>query len=345
VSLKYTHILRYVAETPWAILQSKFSEMMGALAYRAAGHTFTAAEIRARIGDDDAGPARASKRGAIAVIPIHGVIAHRMGSMDDTSGGTSCERIGAMLKAVMADDGIGTVILDVDSPGGTVTGMSELAADVFAARESKKIIAVVNGMMASAAYCIGSQAHEIVSIPSGVSGSIGVFSAHEDMSAALEKEGIKITLISAGKFKTEGNPFEPLSDEAREHMQGRVDAAYQQFVKDVARGRGVAVSAVKGGYGQGRALDAKAAKEAGLVDRIATMDEVIGKLVGRKAGAGMRAVFETAPLVAGAPVPEFPTEIAAAIKRAEADLTAALALPQADGDDGEADRYRRLRLL
>jgi ClpP class serine protease len=65
-----------------------------------------------------------------------------------------------------------------------------------------------------------------------------------------------VTLISAGTYKTEGNPFEPLSDEALAVKQALVDAAYGQFVKAVARGRGVTPAAVRGGYGEGRALSA-----------------------------------------------------------------------------------------
>jgi ClpP class serine protease len=73
-------------------------------------------------------------------------------------------------------------------------------------------------------------------------GSIGVFLAHQDLSAALEKEGVKVTLISAGKFKTEGNPFEPLSDDAKGASAGACRrAAYEAFVKAVAKGRGVSV--------------------------------------------------------------------------------------------------------
>ncbi len=288
--MKYLHIARYIAETPWAIWPAKLAEILSVFAYRAAGHDFTDDEIRARIGDG-ATAAMASKRGAVAVIPIRGVIAHRMGSMDDSSGGTSTERIGAMLSQVMADDSIGTIILDVDSPGGTVPGVSELAGQIFAAREqgTKRIVAHVNSLAASAAYWLASQADEIVSLPSGTVGSIGIFTVHEDLSAALAKEGINITLISAGKYKTAGNPFAPLSDDERAIIQARVDTAYGQFLKDVARGRGVSVSDVRNGYGEGRALDAKAAKAAGLIDRIATMDDTIGRLVGRKSTGGLQA--------------------------------------------------------
>lgn len=297
--MKYTHIARYVAETPWAILPSKMADLLSVLAFRAAGHEFTPAEIQARIGGGSE-PAGSSKRGAVAVIPIRGVIAHRMSGMEETSGGTSCEGIARMFRAALEDDSVGTIVFDCDSPGGTVTGVAELADEIFAAREQKRIVAVANGLMASAAYHLGSQAHEIVSIPSGIVGSIGVFAVHQDLTKALEQEGIAVTVISAGKYKTERLPFQPLSAEAKVELQGQVDAAYAIFTKAVARGRGVSASDVKTGYGEGRALTGPEAKKAGLVDRIETFDGVLGRLVGRKAPAGMRAESEEGALVAAA---------------------------------------------
>ncbi len=294
--MKYPLAVHYVASNLWAIDPGKLAELVSVLAFRAAGHAYSAEEIQARIGAGG-GSQEASRTqgGAVAVIPIRGVIAHRMSAMEDSSGGTSAEGIGKMLRAAMADASVGTILLDIDSPGGTVTGVSELAAELFAMRgQGKKIVAQVNGMAASAAYWLAAQADEIVSLPSGVAGSIGVFMAHKEMSKALEQEGINVTLISAGKFKVEGNPFQPLTEEAKAVMQAEVDAAYGQFVKDVARGRGVSVADVRNGYGEGRALTAKDAKAAGLIDRIATMDETIGRLVGRKAPAGMRALYEAA---------------------------------------------------
>lgn len=294
--MKYLNVCRYVAETLWAIHPTKLTELLSVLAFKANGGEFTAEDIAARIGDSK--PAAAStKRGAVAVIPIRGVIAHRMDAMSDTSGGTSIERIGAMLSQIAGDSSIETIVYDIDSPGGTVPGVQELASQMFALRGQKRQIAQVNNLAASAAYWLAAQADEIVSLPSGTAGSIGVFTAHQDLSKALENEGINVTLISAGKFKVEGNPFEPLSDEAKAVMQARVDDAYASFVKDVARGRGVKVADVKGGFGQGRALGAKDALEAGLIDRIGTMDDTISALVGRST-SGMRAEDDALALLA-----------------------------------------------
>jgi signal peptide peptidase SppA len=297
--MKYELIAHYVASNLWAMQSSKMAEFIRVLAFRAAGHEFTADEIKARIGDGGGGSSDTTTQGSVAVIPVRGVIAHRMGSMDDTSGGTSCERIGAMIDQVAADPSIPTIVYDFDTPGGTIPGVQELAAKMFALRGQKKQIGMVQGLAASAGYWLASQCDEIVSIPSGLAGNIGVFTVHQDLSKALEKEGIDVTLISAGKYKTAGNPFEPLSDDERAVIQARVDAVYAQFVKDVARGRGVSASEVRSGYGEGRALVAKDAKAAGLIDRIGTMDETLGRLVGRRAPGGLRAEGEPGELTPG----------------------------------------------
>lgn len=286
--MKYQLLARYVSETLWAIAPGKLAELIGVLAYRAAGHEFTPAEITARIGNGG-GSSSIRKQGAIAVVPVRGVLAHRMSALDDSSGGASAESISAQLDQIAADPGIGTIVYDFDSPGGTVPGIQELAAQMFALRGQKTQIAQVNSLAASAAYWLASQCDEIISIPSGTAGSIGVFTAHQDLSKALEQEGIDVTVISAGKYKLEGSPFGPLGDDAKAVLQDRVDTAYGQFVKDVARGRGVSQAAVRDGYGQGRALGAKDAERAGLIDSIGTMDQTIERLVGRKPAAGMKA--------------------------------------------------------
>jgi signal peptide peptidase SppA len=288
--MKYGHIVSYVASQMWAIEPNKFNELLAVLAFRASGQAFTADEIRARIGDSR-GPSSSSQNGNIAIIPVRGVIANRMGSMDDSSGGTSCERIGAMIDQVAADPSISTIVYDFDTPGGTVAGLQALADKMFALRGKVTQIAMVNGLCASAGYWLASQCDEIVSDIDGETGSIGVrWTPHQDISAALAKEGIVVTEIAVGKYKTEGSPFVPLSDETKAFKLAQAQAVYDEFTASVARGRKTTPAAVEAGYGEGRVLLAKDAKAAGLIDRIGTMDETIGRLIGRQpAVTGMRA--------------------------------------------------------
>jgi len=219
----------------------------------------------------------------VAVIPIRGVIQHRPDIFMSIFGGTSSVSIARAVQAAASDDSVDTIVLDVDSPGGEVHGVTEAAAAVFEARSRKRIVAIANGVMASAAYWIGSAAHEVVATPSGEVGSIGVIAMHQDVSAAMEAAGVKTTIISAGRHKADGSPLQPLTDEARAAIQADVDSYYDLFVRDVARHRGTTPAQVRSGYGQGMVLTAQAAKSAGLVDRVESMDALLVRLAGGKA--------------------------------------------------------------
>ena len=146
------------------------------------------------------------------------------------------------------------------------------------------MVAVANTQMASASYWIASAADEVVVTPSGSVGSIGVLTAHEDLSNALEMAGIRITIIGAGKYKTEANPFEPLSAEARAHMQSQVDSYGKLFFDRVAKNRDVTSHAVRTGFGQGRMVSAHHAPPELMADRVATLDQIVRRLMNRGSG-------------------------------------------------------------
>jgi signal peptide peptidase SppA len=272
--MKYAHILMAITEERWAIQQAKLQAILDFLADQSAGAKYSAEELEARIGRG-AEKAVAKQDGAVALIPIRGVIANRMSMMDDISGGTSSEALAKSFQAAVLDGAIKAIIFDVDSPGGAFSGCEELSSMIYAARGKKPIIAHVNSKAASAAYYIASAADEIVVTPSGSVGSIGVLGVHDDLSGALEQAGVKKSIISAGKFKADGNPFEPLDDATRARIQASVDSAYDMFVRAVARNRSVALSAVREGFGQGDMLDAGPALAEGMVDRIGTLEETL----------------------------------------------------------------------
>jgi signal peptide peptidase SppA len=223
------------------------------------------------------------KSGRVAMISLMGSITRRGSLWSDFFGGATVDGLISALRNVAADDGISTVLLNIDSPGGTVDGLPELASEVRKLRDSKHVVAIANSLAASAAYWVASQADEIVATPEAMVGSIGVFTVHLDYSAMMEQDGVKATFIQAGKYKTEANPYQPLTEEAQQHLQSLVDEAYGLFVADVAKGRGVTAAQVRSDYGQGRVLTAKDAKAAGLIDRIAGYQETIARLTGLKA--------------------------------------------------------------
>lgn len=278
--------------TPWAVMPERLSAMSAVVA-RWAAERDASPEVMEQVRADAAqvearrGEASRAGNGGIAVLPFYGISAQRTTLMQDVSGSglMSIQRYTQAFRAALADDSIGGILIDMDSPGGSVYGVMELANEIYQARSQKPIYAIADSLAASAAYWIASSASEFYVTPGGEVGSIGVFAAHQNLAKALEKEGIETTLVSAGRFKTEGNPFGPLSDEARAAMQSRVDAYYGAFTRGVAKNRGVDVGTVRDGMGQGRVLSASAAKAENMVDGVATFDDVVRKLA-RAVGQG-----------------------------------------------------------
>ena len=284
VRMRYEHVLRAVAETPWAIMPSYLGLIVDLLTFRAIGGRLDAEAIAARLPTRR--PQTSNQPGGVAVVPLHGVIVPKAGLLEDVSGATSVESFRSHLYAALAEPSVRSIVIDVDSPGGMVDHVPEIAADLRAARARKPITAVANAQAASAAYWLASQAGELVVTPSGRVGSIGVVTAHEDLSAQAEQRGVRTTLISAGRYKSEANPFEPLSEEARAHVQSMVDDYYGMFVDDVAKGRQVPADEVRRGYGQGRVVNAKTAVAEGMADRVGTLAEVLAEHVAAAARRG-----------------------------------------------------------
>jgi signal peptide peptidase SppA len=317
-TMKYAHALATLSQQVWAIKEETLEVMQSLLRQRSEGERWSAEEIRNRIADANAasgyvsiarggarflaadhevglptgkgggiamerptGERNFASAGSIGLIPIVGIISHRMSMMSEVSGagaGASIQKLTAQFRQALNEPNCKAIVFDCDSPGGSVDGVMELASEIYNARSQKPITAVVNSTCCSAAYWLASSAQQIICTPSGQAGSIGVYMTHEDISEALKREGIKVSIIKAGKYKIEGNSSEPLQDEARAALQSKVDDYYGFFVRAVAQNRGTSQTAVRGGYGQGRSVLAADAVKQGLVDGVGTLDEVLGSL-------------------------------------------------------------------
>lgn len=291
--MKYSFVLQAVMQTPWAILPAKLAVIEEIVERHLSGEKLTAEEIQARIN----GRTRPEQRNVnrVAVLPVFGTIVPRADLFTDISGATSAEGLGKTFAELMDDPSIDAVVLDVDSPGGQVNGIPELSKQIFDARGKKPVVAVANHTMASAAYWIGTAADEVVVTPSGEVGSIGVFTMHRDVSGMQEKAGIKTTLISRGKYKVEGNPYEPLAEEARAALDERVGESYDAFIEAVARNRGVNPAAVRNGFGEGRVVGANQALKLGMVDSVGTLDETVNRLLQSTSVSNSRAKASSDP--------------------------------------------------
>jgi signal peptide peptidase SppA len=218
-------------------------------------------------------------RNGVAIIAIDGPMAPKMNLMSALCGGVSMSVVGNSVMQAAADPDISGIVLAIDSPGGTVSGTQELMGKIRAANKVKPIVALAEGMMASAAYWVGSAASKVYA-SSGTDqiGSIGVVASHVDVSGQEAADGIKTTEITAGKYKRIASSYEPLTEEGRKSIQDQVDFLYSVFVNDVAGNRGVSVDVVKSDMADGRIFIGSQALKAGLIDGVKSMDEVISEL-------------------------------------------------------------------
>jgi capsid assembly protease len=212
-----------------------------------------------------------------AIIPVHGVIAKRLDLMTAISGGLSTQDIRNSFDEAIGDPAISAIMLDMDSPGGTVDGTQELANAIFQARGKKPIVAFTDGTMASAAYWIGSAADRVyINGDTTWVGSIGVVTSHLDISKWEEQKGYKTTEITAGKYKRLVSEYAPLTEEGRAELQERVNTIYDLFTGEVARFRGLEQERIKAT--EAKIYLGKEAIKARLADGVSTKDRLLSKI-------------------------------------------------------------------
>lgn len=255
--------------------------------------------------------------GTTAVVTVEGELVNRGAWVGADSGLTSYEGVSTQITRAAADPKVNSIVLDIESPGGEAVGAFEMGALVRRVNAEKPVTALVDGMAASAAYAMASGAGRIVTIPSGLVGSIGVVLLHLDMSEKLAKSGIAPTLIYAGAHKVDGNPFEALPESVRAGLQAEVDAFYQQFVASVAAGRPRLTEAEIRGT-EARVFIGADAVAAGLADAVGTLDDVIADL---RSGPAVRAIPKGPSMTTAVPegfVPQATHDAALAAARTEA---------------------------
>ena len=173
----------------------------------------------------------------IAVIEIAGVLIHRGGWIGQSSGQTSYEGIAAQIEAAARDPSVRAVALEIDSFGGEVAGVFDLADQIRAVRRNKPVWAFVAEHAFSAGYALASQADRILLPRTGAVGSIGVVVMHADLSGQLDQDGVRVTLVHSGQHKIDGNPYEPLPGSVRDDIQREIDVLRFLFTETVAAGR------------------------------------------------------------------------------------------------------------
>jgi capsid assembly protease len=214
--------------------------------------------------------------GDVAVIGVDGSLIHKNGSMDAYSGMQGYDGIRAKLDRANKDPKVKAILLDYDSPGGEVAGAFALANTIK--NNAKPIWSYANELMASAAYLTGSQAQNIYAPAEANIGSIGVVVAHADVSKALADRGQTVTLLHSGAHKVDGNPYGPLPKEVADKIQMSLDKTREKFAALVGVGRGDRFGKDKALATEAEVYDAEEALQIGMIDGIASFDEVLDRL-------------------------------------------------------------------
>lgn len=242
------------------------------------GDSLTAQEALATLalsGDDD-GPRQARSyqvMNGIAVLPVSGTLVSRTRALQPYSGMTGYNGIIARLQQAASDPMVDGILLDMDTPGGMVAGAFDCADIIARVRDIKPVWALANDMNCSAGQLLASAASRRLVTQTARTGSIGVMMAHSNYGAALEKQGVEITLIYSGSHKVDGTPYSHLPDDVRETLQSRMDATRRMFAQKVSAYTGLSVQAV---------LDTEAAVysgqeaiDAGLADELVNSTDAI----------------------------------------------------------------------
>lgn len=202
----------------------------------------------------------------IAIVPVEGLLMRKPSVWELFDGVEDTNNIHEMIDSAARNPDVTGLLLDVDSPGGFMTGGPEVADTIKQVRKTKPVVAWTGGLMASLAYWIGSQAESVVATRSAIVGSIGAFTTHVDYTKFLESLGIKVELFKNkdGEFKAAGVTGVPLTDSQRENIQSRVETSFKEFKRAVTSAR----ADLKDDSMRGQTFSGAEAKSAGLVDRI-----------------------------------------------------------------------------
>ena len=222
-----------------------------------------------------------------AVIDVSGPLFPTSNFLTKLFGMTSYADIRASVYAAATDQEVQSIMLNVDSPGGSVSGVKETADVIRKVAGHKPLAAHTDGSMMSGAYWLGSAASFITATELSSVGSIGVILVHQEISKMLENEGVKVTVLRQGRYKALGNPMEPLSDAARAHIENRMRTVYDVFVRDVASGRGRTVDFIAANAAEGKEFWGFEGVSVGLVDKVVSQEEALHLLQSNNHGTSV----------------------------------------------------------
>lgn len=279
---KHSALLDFISTRAWAMDRRTFANFLEIVARHVHGVKVDPEDVKAivqaREERTSGRPVAYEIRNGNAVIPIRGVIAKHASQVNGASQpeGQSIESLRAMLQDAAADEKVKRILLAIDSPGGSVDGLPSFADELHAVRGKKPIVAHADGLMASAAFWLGSQADKVYATRESEIGSIGVYATASDWSRHYKNEGVDVHLISSGGVKGQGARGTPVPDAVLEDIQTAVDNYNAMFLDAVMRGRGWNKEQASA-LNDGRLHLAGKARELGLIDGVRSLESLLSE--------------------------------------------------------------------
>lgn len=261
-----TLVWNKITGDPWAITETALHTILEV----AARENESPEAVAAKLGRDLQNSYNATERDGVAIIPVTGPLFRYANIFTSISGASSYELIAKDFVASLENPQIKAIILDIDSPGGEVNGVAELASMIFDARGTKPIIAYASGDAASGAYWVASAADEIVVSETSALGSIGVVGIYRGKSD--KESAASVEIVSS---QSPHKRLDPLSNEGKAKLQHRIDSMADVFINSVARNRNITAEDVQVNFGGGDVMIGGLAVNAGLADRIGSLERLI----------------------------------------------------------------------
>ena len=222
------------------------------------------------------------KKGEIAWIKVRGVIAQD-NSNSPFSRPSGASAIAKKIREAGEDKKVKAIVLDINSPGGTVASVQNIYSEILRAKKNKKVVALFRDVAASGGFYIAMAADKIVAEPGTITGSVGVIMQTGNVEGLFEKLGVQVTPITSGKYKDMGSAFRPMSDAEKAILQDMVDDTYGQFLAAVKAGRPNVKPEDMTEYTDGRIFTGQRAYNLGFIDKLGGEEEAL-QLAGELAG-------------------------------------------------------------
>lgn len=290
--MRDTGLIAFLCGQAWALHRPVLESACAIMRRRLEGEKLDQMQVQAIVAERDRKAARRmgvlgemspadeergyAYRGNVAVVPVSGVLSKysdMINGMSQPSGMTSAQVADAVRRAG-GDRRAASILMDIDSPGGTVAGTTDMVAAVHEARAEKPVVAIAHDMAASAAYWLASAADTLYLTPAAEVGSIGVYSVMEDASAYYEKSGVKRYLVASGEHKGAGAEGTKITADHLASIQDSITAMAQVFKDAVAQARGLSGEALAA-VTTGRCFVGAEAVDVGLADGVMGVEDLL----------------------------------------------------------------------